>query len=142
MGSDWRDGQSRTFTGSFILLSDKEPEELFRWIRVDLRQAVDATYSIKEIQELYTVLSCTALGVHANCDPGNVAYDLQCKLWKVEKDILERKKVWYETADGFYEPIFDEIKDDWSKTPFPEILGIRTYPKGGPWEKSKRGEDT
>lgn len=136
------DGQSRTFTGSFILLSDKEPEELFRWIKVDLRQSVDAVYCIKEIQEMYTILSCAALGVHANCDPGNVAYDLRCKLWNVEKDILERKKEWYETADGFYEPIFDEIKEDWSKVPFPDILGIRSYPKGGPYEKSKRGVDT
>ena len=106
----------RNFAGSFILLSDKEPVELFRFIRVDLRNQVQGVYEIKAIQELYTVLSQVSLGVHANCDPELVANELRLKLIKVEADILDRKKNWLTTSLGFYEPIFDEVKDDWAKT--------------------------
>ena len=132
----------RNFIGSFILLSDKNPVEMFRYVRVDLRNQVQAVYEIKSIQELYTILSQVSLGVHANCDPDQVANDFREKLMKVETDIFERKKNWQETNLGFYEPIYDEIKDDWKTIEFPSVLGVRSYPKGGPYEKSKRGTDT
>jgi hypothetical protein len=51
----WDDGikgnQVRSFIGSFILLSDKDPKDIFKWARVDLR-GTQGEYEIKPMQEL------------------------------------------------------------------------------------------
>ena len=137
------DKNPRSFNGSFILLSDKNPTELFNYCRVDLRNQVKGVYKLKPIQELYTVTGQVILGMHANCDPGAVTHDFRSKLTKVEQELLERKKEYEEGAvGGFYEAAFDEAREEWFNTSFPELLGYRGYPKGGPYEKSERGVDT
>ena len=136
------DKNPRSFHGSFILLSDKEPGELFRYSRVDLRNQVKGEYKIKPIQELYTNMSHVILGMHGNCDSANVANDFRNMLTNAERDLFERKREYYMADEGIYEPAFDDLNDDWERIDFPAILGIRSYPKGGPYEKSTRGEDT
>lgn len=109
---------------------------------MDLHNQVKGVYKIKPIQELYTLTGQVILGMHANCNPGAVTHDFRTKLERVEKELGERKKEYYETSGGFWESTFDELMNDWIDVPFPDLLGYRGYPKGGPYEKSERGVDT
>jgi hypothetical protein len=144
----WDDGikgnQVRSFFGSFILLSDKDPKDIFKWARVDLR-GTQGEYEIKLMQELYTTLGYVILGVHANAHGPNVVWDFRRQLTLAELDLLERK-VAYENDDEdnptLYDPLFEKADLDWSALDFPEMRAVRTYPKGGDWEPTERGVDT
>jgi hypothetical protein len=144
----WDDGikgnQMRTFVGSYILLSDKDPVDIFKWARVDLR-GTQGEYEIKPMQELYTMLGYVFLGVHANAHGPNVVWDFRRQLVLAELELLEAK-VAYENDDDenptLYDPLFEKADLDWSALDFPEMRAVRTYPKGGDWEPTERGKDT
>lgn len=132
----------RNFAGSFILLSDKTAKEILEYCRVDLRRHVGGHVGIKSIQELYTSLGYVVLGVHANSYSPSVAFDLRRHLMKAEESLLDRKHLFEKDGLGFFELAFDNVDADWRNLDFPEIVGVRSYPKGGPYDPSKRGVDT
>jgi hypothetical protein len=126
----------RTFVGNFILLSDKDPEEIFNYCRVDLRTTVKGEFSIKEIQELHTTIGFCLLGVHANVDGPNVIHDLRKYLIQTEKDLFEEVREWKE-EDGFFDPRFEDFDEKWQHMDFPELSSWRGFPKGGIFEQGK-----
>lgn len=148
---DWQfdDGikqdKPRTFVGSFILMSDLDPEELVRRCRVDLRKACkgNGSVGIKEIQELRTIKGLILMGVHGNTFAPAVASDLRNHLIKAEESLLFRKKLYEEEGIGHFDAIFEELeKKDWGQLDFPVIRSVTSYPRGGGWEESKPGVDT
>jgi hypothetical protein len=82
------------------------------------------------------------LGVHGNTNSDEVAKELRDGLRKVELDIINRKKLFDIEQDGIRESVFDSIDYDWTKVDFPDILGVRSYPKQGMYEEAKAGTDT
>jgi hypothetical protein len=131
----------RTFVGSFTILSDNDPEEMFRYCRVDLRTTVNGVFEIKHLQELHTTISFCILGVHANVDGPTVVNDLRKHLIKAEKEIFEEINEWRK-GDGFFDSRFDDFEDRWEHQFFPALSSWRGFPKGGPFEETKRGVDT
>lgn len=132
----------RTFRGAFILLSDKDPVELMKFTRVDLRNAFKGIVDIKEMQELHTNVDVIILGVHANTYAPEVAKELRIGLMKAELDLINRKKLFDNNETGISEAVFEDVSYDWENLDFPELLGFRSYPKQGPYEEKKDKEDT
>lgn len=132
----------RNFAGSFILLSDKPAQEILDFVRVDLRDAFQGSIKIKDMQELHTSVDLILFGVHANTNVEAVAAELRKGLAIAEGDALARKKIFDEEGLGTAETLFDALDYDWRDLDFPEIVGIRSYPKAGPYEESKSNEDT
>jgi hypothetical protein len=148
---DWQfdDGikqdKPRTFVGSFILMTDLDPDELVRRCRVDLRKACkgNGSVGIKEIQELRTVKGLILMGVHGSTFAPAIASDLRNHLIKAEESLLYRKKLYEEEGIGHFDADFEELnKKDWGQHDFPVIRSVTSYPKGGGWEESKLGVDT
>lgn len=131
----------RVFRGAFLLLSDKPASDILRACRVDLRNLSKVTIEVKQMQELHTSLDLILLGVHGNVNTEEIAKDFRSGLMKTELDVINRKKLFDTEKEGFKESVFDEIQYDWTKLDFPDILGVRSYPKRGPYEESKAGQD-
>jgi hypothetical protein len=137
-----RGDKPRNFAGSFILLSDKPAQEILDFVRVDLREAFQGVIKIKEMQEMYTSVDLILLGVHANTNVEAVASELRKGLAIAEGDAFARKKIFEEEGTGISESLFDLLDFNWEDLDFPEIVGIRSYPKAGPYEESRSNEDT
>eukprot|EP00956_Cyclotella_meneghiniana_P022760 scaffold43409_cov41-Cyclotella_meneghiniana.AAC.9 len=134
--------KGRAFKGAFILLSDKPAEEILRFCRVDLRAAFKGSIIIKEMQVLHTNLDLILLGVHANTYTETIAYSFREGLRKAEEEVFHRKELYELVGAGRYEDSFEMLDNSWKALNFPEILGVRSYPKQGPYEEAKAGEDT
>eukprot|EP00956_Cyclotella_meneghiniana_P013587 scaffold19721_cov38-Cyclotella_meneghiniana.AAC.5 len=132
----------RTFVGTFILLSDKDPHDLFNFCRVDLQNGVNGTYKVKPIQELRTMIGVIVLGVHANTWAESVAYHFRETLREAEGQLFEMRKEYYAGTRSTLDTACYSLEESWNHLDFPEISGIRSYPKRGPYEKSERGTDT
>jgi hypothetical protein len=117
----------RGFKGVFILLSDKPPEEILKYTRVDLRSVFKGTVEIKALQELHTNLDLILLGVHANTNSEEVAKELRNGLRKTELDVINRKKLFDSEEEGIKESVFDDIDYDWITLDFPDLLGVCSY---------------
>ena len=143
--TDWQfdDGikqdKPRTFQGSFILMSDRNPRELLSYCRVDLRKQLkgNGSIGIKEIQELRTVKGLILMGVHGTTFGPAVANDLRLYLGRAEQSLLEQKRAYDEDGMGHFDSRFQELDSHWKDLTFPEIRAITSYPKGGGWEESK-----
>jgi hypothetical protein len=81
----------RTFSGSFILLSDKLAQKIMDFVRVDMRTAFQGIIRIKQMQELHTSMDFILLGVHANTNSEAVAKELRKGMAIAEGDALARK---------------------------------------------------
>ena len=134
--------QPRSMAGSFILLSDKDPHDIFKFSRVDLNNGVEALYRVKPLQELYTVVGMALMGVHGNCWTDAVTLAFRNTLREAETDLFQMKNDFYSGLSTTYDSRCDSLDENWEKVDFPEIVGVRTYPKGGGFEKSTAGEDT
>eukprot|EP00956_Cyclotella_meneghiniana_P008014 scaffold10676_cov49-Cyclotella_meneghiniana.AAC.5 len=134
--------KGRAFKGAFILLSDKPAEEILRFCRVDLRAAFKGSIAIKEMQVLHTNLDLILLGVHANTNTESIAHSLREGLKKAEEEVFRRKELYELVGAGRYEDSFEMLDNSWKSLNFPEMLGVRSYPKQGPYEEAKAGEDT
>ena len=132
--------KGRAFKGAFILLSDKPAEEILRFCRVDLRAAFKGTITIKEMQVLHTNLDLILLGVHANTHTETIAHSFREGLRKAEEEVFRRKELYELVGAGRYEESFEMLDHSWKALNFPEILGVRSYPKQGPYEESKAGD--
>lgn len=134
--------KGRAFRGAFILLSDKPPEEILQICRVDLRMKFKGSVGIKEMQELHTNVDLILLGVHANTFSESVASDFKAGLIKAEEGAFRRMEMYEQAGAGEYDDVYDLLDRNWKNLDFPEILGVRSYPKQGPYEESKAGSDT
>ena len=56
--------------------------------------------------------------------------------------MIARKKLFEGEGEGISDHLFDSVDYDWKGLDFPDILGVRSYPKLGPYEEGKKGEDT
>lgn len=148
--TDWQfdDGikadKPRSFLGSFILLSDVDPVDLFKFTRVDLRKQLkgNGSMGIKEIQQLHTVKGFVLMGVHGSTYAPEVAHKFRHYLIKAEEAMLYRKKLYEEEGLGKFDSMYEEYEEDWKMIEFPDIRSVTSYPRGGPWEETKKGEDT
>jgi hypothetical protein len=132
----------RNFKGAFILLSDKTAEEILQYVRVDLQRTFKGTVQIKQMQELHTSVGLIVLSMHGNTHSDSVAHDFRVGLAKAEADLLARKKLFEEEGAGVSDHLFDSVSFDWKGIDFPDILGVRSYPRRGPYKESKKGVDT
>ena len=94
------------------------------------------------MQEIHTSVDLVVLGMHGNTNTDSVAHDFRVGLAKAEADLLMRKRLFEEQGLGTNDHLFDSVDVDWKGLDFPEILGVRSYPRLGPYEEAKKGEDT
>ena len=145
--TDWqwqpvKGDKPRNFKGAFVLLSDKTPEEILRYTRVDLQRMFKGSVAVKQMQEIHTSVDLVVLGMHGNTHSESVAHDFRVGLAKAEADLIARKKLFEDEGLGIRDHLFDSVDFDWKGLDFPEILGVRSYPRLGPYEEGKKGEDT
>jgi hypothetical protein len=148
--TDWQfdDGikadKPRSFQGSFILLSDMDPVDLIKFCRVDLRKQCkgNGSIGIKAIQELHTVNGSILMGVHGSTYAPEPARTFRHHLIKAEKAMLDRKKLYEEEGIGSFDSRYEAADKDWKDLTFPDIRSTTSYPKGGAWEETKKGEDS
>jgi hypothetical protein len=145
--TDWqwqpvKGDKPRNFNSAFILLSDKTAEEILQYVRVDLQRTFKGMVQIKQMQELHTSVDLVVLGMHGNTCTEAVAHDFRVGLAKAEADLLARKKLFEEEGAGVSDHLFESVSFDWKGLDFPDILGVRSYPRLGPYEESKKGVDT
>jgi hypothetical protein len=132
----------RSFNGAFLLLSDKDPEEILKCTHVDLQNAFKGYVDIKQMQELHTNMDYIILGVHANTNSEEVGKDLHAGLMNAELDLINRKKMFDNEEDGVPKEVLKSVVYDWENLDFPELNVVRSYPKQGPYEEKKGKEDT
>ena len=102
----------RNFNGAFILLSDKNPEEILQYTRVDLSRAFKGSVEIKKMQELHTNVDLIVLGIHGNTYTEAVAHDFRVGLAKAEADLLSRKQSFEEAGEGVSYHLFESVSFD------------------------------
>jgi hypothetical protein len=130
------------FNGSFTLLFDKPPQEILKYTRVDLQNNFQGMITIKEMQELDTMTDLIILGLHGNTNTSSMAELLHMGLAKAETDLLFRKALFKDEGKGPRNHLMGMAMLDWKDVNFPNLVGIRSYPRQGPYEESKKGEDT
>eukprot|EP00956_Cyclotella_meneghiniana_P005297 scaffold6643_cov38-Cyclotella_meneghiniana.AAC.1 len=94
------------------------------------------------MQVLHTNLDLILLGVHANTHTETIAHSFREGLRKAEEEVFRRKELYELVGAGRYEDSFEMLDHSWKALNFPEILGVRSYPKQGPYEESKAGDDS
>jgi hypothetical protein len=145
--TDWqwqpvKGDKPRNFKGAFVLLSDKNPEEILKYTHVDLQRMFKGNVAVKQMQEIHTSVDLIVLGMHGNTYTESVAYDFRVSLAKAEADLIARKMLFEEEGEGISDHLFDSVDVDWKGLDFPDILGVRSYPRLGPYEEGKKGQDT
>eukprot|EP00956_Cyclotella_meneghiniana_P011397 scaffold15972_cov73-Cyclotella_meneghiniana.AAC.7 len=116
--------------------------QFLSWKRVDLQNGVNGTYKVKPIQELRPMIGIIVLGVHANTWAESVAHNFRETLREAEGQLFEMRKEYFAGTRSTLDTACYSLEESWSHLDFPEISGIRTYPKRGPYEKSELGTDT
>lgn len=56
-------------------------------------------------------------------------HDFCVALAKAEADLLTRKRLFEEEGQGISDHLFESVEFDWKGLDFPDILGIRSYPR-------------
>jgi hypothetical protein len=94
------------------------------------------------MQELDTMTDLILLDVHGNANSVSVAEILHMGLAKAETDLLFRKALLEDEGKGPRDHLVEMAMLDWKDVDFPDLVGLRSYPKLGPYKESKKGEDT
>eukprot|EP00956_Cyclotella_meneghiniana_P008542 scaffold11579_cov40-Cyclotella_meneghiniana.AAC.7 len=82
------------------------------------------------------------LGVRANTWVESVAYNFRETVREAEGMLFQMYKEYFDGKRSTLDTACYSLEDSWSHQDFPEISGIRSYPKRGPYEKSEQGTDT
>jgi hypothetical protein len=109
---------------------------------VDLRNKFKGSIAVKEMQELDTMTDLIILGLHSNTNSVSVAELLHMGLAKAETDLLFQKALYEDEGKGPRDYLAEMAALDWQDLDFPDLVGFLSYPKFGPYEESKKGEDT
>jgi hypothetical protein len=94
------------------------------------------------MQELDTMTDLIILGLHGNTNISSVAELLRMGLAKAETDLLFCKALFEDEGKGPRDHLMEMAMLDWKDVDFPDLVGIQSYPRQGPYEESKKGEDT
>jgi hypothetical protein len=86
-----------------------------------------------------TNVDLIVLSMHGNTYTDAVAHDFRVGLAKAEANLLARKQLFEEAGEGVSDYLFESVSFDWKGLDFPDILGVRSYPRLGPYEESKQG---
>jgi hypothetical protein len=130
--------------GTFWLLSDVPTHELLNYCRVNLRIQNKVELEVKPLQSFMTKVGYVVLGMHANVNTYDVVTEFRNTLKECEKVMFEEKRLFGNDAMETDLPIdrrYKAMDDIWQKLPFPEMVVVRSFPKGSAYEKGEAGVD-
>jgi hypothetical protein len=134
----------RRFVGTFWLLSDVLTYELLNYSRINLRIQNKIELEVKPLQSFMTKVGYVVLGLHANVNSLDVVTEFRNALIEIEKNMFEEKRLFGSDSMDTDLPIdrrYKALDDLWKALPFPEMVTVRSFPKGSAYEKGEPGVD-
>jgi hypothetical protein len=99
---------------------------------------------VKPLQSFMTKVGYVVLGFHANVNAMDVVTKFRNTLIEIEKNMFEDKRLFGSDSMDTDLPIdrrYKAMDDLWKSLPFPEIVTVRSFPKGSAYEKGEPGVD-